>query len=90
MAYSKPEAYSELWYIQKSGTFRTRDIQNQNPGLFRTLGYSEPDGHSEPCQTSKIERFDERLIAIIIFASCNYFRNISFSCLLVHEIYMIF
>ena len=28
----KPEAYLEPWYIQNSGTFRTRDI-------FRILGY---------------------------------------------------
>ena len=37
-AFSEPcltMAYSELWYIQNSDTFRTRDI-------FRILGYSEP------------------------------------------------
>ena len=78
MAYSKPEEYSELWYIQKSGTFRTRDIFIQNPGLFGTLGYSEPDAYSETCQTSTMERFEERLTVIIVFASCNYFRNKAF------------
>ena len=35
MTYSKPEAYSELLYIQNSGSFRIRDI-------FRILGYSKP------------------------------------------------
>ena len=59
-AYSEPcvtLAYSETWYIQNSGKFKTRGIfktlvfpklwhsQNQghiqNPGIFRTLGYSE-------------------------------------------------
>ena len=50
-------AYSETWYIQNSGKFKTRgifktlvfpklwQIQNQghiqNPGIFRALGYSE-------------------------------------------------
>ena len=62
----------------------------QNLGLFRTLGYSEPEAYSEPCQTSMIEHFEKQLTAIIILASYNYFRNISFSCPLVHEINMIF
>ena len=35
MAYSKLEAHSEPWYIQTSGTFKTKD-------MFRILGYSEP------------------------------------------------
>ena len=55
----------------------------QNPGLFRTLGYSEPEAYSEPCQLSTMERFRN----IVCY---NYFCNISFSCLLVHEIDMIF
>ena len=29
----------------------------QNPGIFRTLAYSEPVAHSEPCQTSTMELF---------------------------------
>ena len=37
-----------------------------------------------------MELFDKQLTAIIIFASYNYFRNISFSWPLVHEIYLIF
>ena len=94
--------YSELWYIQNLGIFKTRGIfralvypklwhiQNQrhiqNPGLFRTLGYSELEAYSEPCQTSMMEGFKKQLTALINFASYNYFRNISFSSPLVYEI----
>ena len=81
LAYLKLEAYSEPWYIQNSGIFRARDIFRILG--FRTLGYSEPEAYSEPCQTSTMEHFDKQLTA-------NYFRNISFSCPLVHEISMIF
>ena len=35
LVYSKPEAYSEPWYIENSGTFRTR-------GILRILAYSKP------------------------------------------------
>ena len=61
-------AYSELWYIQNPDIFKTTCIfrilvhkklwyiQNQrhiqNPELFRTLGYSQSEAYSEPCQTS--------------------------------------
>ena len=62
----------------------------QNPGLFRTVGYSEPDAYSETCQISMMQLFEKRLTAMIIFASYNYLRNISFSCLLVHKINMTF
>ena len=56
--------YSEVWYIQNSGIFKTRGIfrtlvypkfwhiQNQRyiktPGLLKTLGYSEPEVSLEP------------------------------------------
>ena len=99
-------AYSEVWYIQDPGIFETRDIFKalvfpklwhiqtqkhiQNPGLFRTLRYSTLEAYSEPCQISTMERLEEQLTAIIIFASYNCFCNISFSCLLAHEINMIF
>ena len=91
-------AYSEVWYIQNSGIFKTRGIfrtlvypklwhiQNQkrfqNPGLFRALGYSELEAYS-----STIKRFEKQLTNVIIFESYNYFRNISFSCriVLVHN-----
>ena len=75
-AYSEPcvtLAYSELWYLQNRGIFKTRGlfitlvypqlwhIQNQrhiqNPGLCGTILYLEPEAHSEPCQISTIERF---------------------------------
>ena len=98
-------AYPELWY-NNPGIFKTRGIfralvypklwhiENQrhiqNPGLFRTLGYSEQEAYSEPYQKSTMERFEKQLTATIIFASYNYFRNISFSYPLVHEISMIF
>ena len=78
-AYSEPcvtLAYSEIWYIQ-------------NPGIFRTLGYSELETYSELCQASSMERCEKQGTAKIISASCNYLRNISFSSL-VHEINMIF
>ena len=52
--------------------------------------YSEPEAYSEPCQVSTMRRFGKQLTTTIIFASYNYFRNISFSCLLVNEINMIF
>ena len=83
LAHSKPEAYSEPWYIQNFGISRTRDI-------FRILEYSESEAYSEPYQTSTMERFEKQLSAIIIFASYNCFPNITFSCPLVLEISMIF
>ena len=52
--------------------------------------YAEPEAYSEPCQTSAIERFEKQLTAIIILASYDYFRNISFLCPLVHEVNMMF
>ena len=36
LAYLEPEAYSEPWYIQNPGIFKTRSI-------FRTLVYLEPE-----------------------------------------------
>ena len=74
-------AYSELWYIQNPGIFKTRGIfrtlvypklwyiQNekyiQNPGLlFRTLGYSELEAYSEPCQTSTMECFEKQVFTV--------------------------
>ena len=57
-------------------------------GLF--LGYSEPEEYSEACQTSTMKCFEKQLTPIIIFESYLYFRNISFSCPLVHETNMIF
>ena len=60
VAYSEPDAYSEPWHIQ-------------NPGVFRTLAYSEP------CQTSTMQHFAK------IVNGYNYFRNISISCSLLYE-----
>ena len=87
-SYSEPcvtLAYSKLWYIQNPGIFKTkgkfRTIQNQrhiqNPSLFRTLGYSDLEAYSEPCQPSTTEHFEKQLTAIIISTSSNYFLNIS-------------
>ena len=91
-----PTFYQNLNIFKIRGIFRSLvyqkllHIQNQrhieNPGLFRTLGYSEPEAYSEACQTSLMERFEKLLKAIIIFASYNFFRSISCSCALVHEI----
>ena len=98
-AYSKfcvTLTYSELWYTQNPGIFKTRVIFRtpvytklrhvqsqrhvQKPGLFRILRYSEPKTYSEHCQTSTMKRFDKQLTAIIIFASYNYFCNIGAIC----------
>ena len=40
----------------------------QNLGLFRTMGYPEPEAYSEPWQTSTMEHIEKQLTAIIIFA----------------------
>ena len=89
--------YSESWHIQNQRHIRTLaypklwHIQNQrniqDPGLFRILGYSEPEAYSEPSLTYMIEG---ETASGYVFASYNYFRNITFSCPLVHEISMIF
>ena len=50
----------------------------QHLGLFKTLGYSEPEAYSEPCQTSAMKRFGLQLLSRPI------------SCPLVHEINMVF
>ena len=49
--------HSELWHIQQ-------------PGIFRTLTYSEFEAHSEPCQTSTMQRFAK------VVNGSNYFRII--------------
>ena len=58
--------------------------------MLRILGYPEREAYSEPCQKSTMEHFEKQLTAIIIFASYNYFRNISLTSPLVHEINIIF
>ena len=52
----------------------------QNFGIFRTRAYSEPGAYSKLRQTSTMECFAK------IVKGCNYFRNISFSRFLLHEI----
>ena len=46
LVYSKSNAFSEPWYIQNLGIFRTlvnsEPCHIQNPGIFRTLAYTEP------------------------------------------------
>ena len=59
------KAYSELWYIQSTGVFRTR-------GIFRTLAHSEPGAYSELCQTSAMELSHSLLYAINIM---NFFNT---------------
>ena len=88
--YSEPcvtLACLQPWYIQYSGTFRTRSIFRtlaysqpwyiHNPGIFRTLVYSKSEAHSEPCQTPTISVFRKQLMATIIFTNYNYFCSIS-------------
>ena len=71
----------KLWHIQNPKLWYIRNQRHmQNPGLFRTVGYSESEAYSEPYQTSAMEHCEKQLKAIIIFASYNYFCNISFSC----------
>ena len=75
--------YLEPWYIWIRGIFRTRSIFRtvvhsehwhiQNPGVFKTLAYSEPR------QTATMHHFAK------IVNGYNYFRNISFSGSLLYE-----
>ena len=46
--YSEPHV--TRWYIQNK-----RHIQN--PGVFKSLAYSELEAHSEPCQRSSMDYF---------------------------------
>ena len=54
--------HPKLWHIQNQ-----RHIQNP------TLGNSELEAYSEPCQASLMEGFEKQLTVIIIFASYKYF-----------------
>ena len=78
----KTLVHSKFWHIQNQAFSNPLYIQNQryiqNPQQFKTLGYSEPEKYSEPCQTSTMECFEKQLTVIIIFPSFNHFRNISF------------
>ena len=56
--------YPNFWHIQNE-----RHIHN--PGLFKTLKYSEPKAYSELCQTSTMKHFAKQLTAIIILANYN-------------------
>ena len=55
LSYSKPEAYSEPWYIQ-------------NPRMFRTLVYSEPWSIQNPTKHLRWSVLRKWLTAIINFA----------------------
>ena len=46
-------AYSEPWYIENPGIFRSRPI-------FSTLLYSGSEANFQPCQASRIERFEKQ------------------------------
>ena len=94
--------YSESWYIQYQRHIQNPGISktlahsepetyseswaNQNPRIFRTGGILR----SLSSETSMMECIEIPLMVAIIFTSYNYFRNISFSSPLVHEINMIF
>ena len=62
LACLKPEAYSELWYIQNSGTFKTRE-------LFRILGYSKR-------HTQSLDKHLWRSAMIKVANVYNYFRKL--------------
>ena len=85
LAYSKPEAYSEPWYIKNSGILRTRDI-------FRILGYSETwDIQNRRHTQNFVKHLQWSTLRALSANGYNYFRNISFSCPLVHEmLFLIF
>ena len=91
---------SESWYIVKQSHIQNPGVSKtlahlepetylesstiQNPGIFRTGGILKTYSNIyEEC-------FEKQITAIIIFASYVYFRSISFSCPLVHEIKIIF
>ena len=59
------------WHIQNPGIFRTKSICRYS-GIFRTLGYSEADIYSEPCQTSEVERFAKIVNSYSCFYNCFY------------------
>ena len=44
-----------LYFMKRNFIFQERYIQN--PSIFRTMGYLEPEAYSKQCQTSTIERF---------------------------------
>ena len=83
-AYSEPcvtQALSEPWSLGNLDLFRTRLIfrtpwhiqnqkHNQNPSIFRTLGYSEPKVYSELYQTCMMDHSTK------IVNECNVFHKI--------------
>ena len=62
---------SEPWHTQN----HSEPWHIQQPGIFRTLTYSEFEAHSEPCQTSTMQRFAK------VVNGYNYFHRISFHVL---------
>ena len=102
------QEYSETWvtlaYSESRHILNKKHIQN--PGISKTLAYSELETYLESWATQNTWIFrtgdilrtlsniyDEVLwetVAIIIFANYNYFRNISFPGPLLYKINIIF
>ena len=76
----KTLGYSEPWHIQNHRHIKT-------PSISKTLAHSEPNSYSGSCDIQN-RRHTQNFVNI--FESYNYFCNLSFSCLLVHETNMIF
>ena len=86
--YSEPcvtPAYSESWYIQNPGIFRTRGIC-RTPYILRTEVYLEPwDTQNlrqiqKPVKHLRWSIVQKLFTAIVAIANYNYFCNSSCSC----------
>ena len=92
-------AYSELWYIQYPCKFKTRGISRTL--VYPKLWHIQNQRHSESWVSQNPEIFRTGVILRTLpniynralwerANDYNYFRNISFSCPLLYERYMIF
>ena len=57
VVYPEPSHIQNQKHIQNPGIFRTLVYSEPRPGIFRTLAYSKSEAYSEPCQTSTVKRF---------------------------------
>ena len=57
---------NRMFYSMHNFIIKTH-LFNLCPGIFQTLTYSEPEVCSEPCQTSKMERFSKIVFAVSAF-----------------------
>ena len=66
--------YSEPWHIQNKRPYLLAYLEPwyiQNICIFRTLGYSEREAYTQPCQTSAMDRFIE-IMKILFFTIFRY------------------